>query len=287
MGNIVDELRDYREGGGNLANIAEMLGGEIDGRTIRCPSPGRPPDDRSCCVRLDPARPSSFFIYDCEGSERTAYAYVRERLRLIAPAFVDRSPFALELWREAVPAAGTLVETYLRARAITIPPPPCLRFHPTLYHSPTRARWPGMVAERTGVKGIWVAIHRTYLRHDGHGKAPIEPPRMDFGPARGSAIRLAPVADELLIGEGIETTLSAMQATGWPGWAAGSAVAMRRLVLPPEVRKVCLLADGDDTGAAATLATAARWLAEGRVVRIARAPPGKDFNDVLIEEARS
>jgi hypothetical protein len=51
---------------------------------------------------------------------------------------------------------------------------------------------------------------------------------MMFGPCRGGAVRLAEVSDLLMVGEGVETTLSEMQATGLPGWAT----ARRRLTSP-------------------------------------------------------
>ncbi len=119
-----------------------------------------------------------------------------------------------------------------------------------------------------------LGIHRTFLRADGRGKAPAEPQRMMLGPCRGGAVRLASLGygDTLLIGEGIETTLAAMQATGHPGWAALSTSGLRALVLPARVRRVIVLADGDDPGEAAAVAAARRWASEGRCVRIARAP---------------
>ena len=92
--------------------------------------------------------------------------------------------------------------------------PPALRFHDMLRHAPTTTWYPVLVAERRDASGRLVALHRTFLRHDGSGKAQTDPVRMDLGPAKGTAIRLSPVSDELLIGEGIETTLSVMQSTG-------------------------------------------------------------------------
>ena len=59
---------------------------------------------------------------------------------------------------------------------------------------------------------------------------------------------LSPIADVLMVGEGIETCLAAMQATGHPAWAALSTSGLRTLDLPAEVREVILLADGDDPG---------------------------------------
>ena len=273
----------------DLAEYAELLGGEVDGKFILCPSPGLPLDDRSCCVRIDGLK--KIYIYYCEGPLGKAYAFVRGRLKL-APntSSPDNSAYALRILGETVSATGTLVETYLRSRALTLPIPPCLRFHGSLKHKPSGgSHWPAMIAERSSVAGHIVAIHRTFVAHDGRGKAPVSPhpPRMDLGPATGTSIRLSPVADDLMIGEGIETVLSAMQATGRPGWAAGSAMMMRLLALPDEVGSVLILADGDDAGEAAARDAKQRWLREGRRVRIARAPRGKDFNDILMERSQA
>jgi Toprim domain-containing protein len=73
-----------------------------------------------------------------------------------------------------------------------------------------------------------------------------------------------------LIGEGIETCLAAMLATGCPAWAALSTSGLRALDLPNDVREVIVLADGDDPGEAAPQECARRWKREGRRVRIAR-----------------
>jgi DNA primase len=103
----------------------------------------------------------------------------------------------------------------------------------------------------------------------------------------GGAVRLAQAGDTLLVGEGIETTLAAMRATGLPGWAALSTSGLRSLDLPAERPHVTILADGDAAGEAAAQAAALRWRREGRRVRIARPPQGLDFNDVLLGKAAS
>ena len=138
-----------------------------------------------------------------------------------------------------------------------------------------------------GVEGAPLAIHRTYLARDGAGKAPIEPQKMMLGPCRGGVVRLAQPGALLMIGEGIETCLSAMQATGHPAWAALSTSGLRSLDLPRDVRDVIVLADGDEPGEAAARDCARRWKREGRRVRIARPPPGMDFNDMLMGRAPS
>jgi putative DNA primase/helicase len=90
-----------------------------------------------------------------------------------------------------------------------------------------------------------------------------------------------------MIGEGIETSLAAMLATGHPSWAALSTSGLRALDLPDEVRDVIVLADGDDAGEAAAQDCSWRWKREGRRVRIARPPHGLDFNDMLMGRASS
>jgi hypothetical protein len=85
-----------------------------------------------------------------------------------------------------------------------------------------------------------------------------------------------------MVGEGIETCLSAMMAKGIPAWAALSTSGLRALDLPDHVRDVIVLADGDAAGEAAARNCAFRWKREGRRVRIARPPAGMDFNDLLI-----
>lgn len=190
---------------------------------------------------------------------------------------------ALQIWCEARPAAGTLADVYIRARGITFPLPPGLRFHHALKH-PLGGSWPALVGLVTlGAKNTPIAVHRTFLARDGQGKAPLAVNKMMLGPCRGGAVRLAPLTctAPLMIGEGIETCLAAMQATGWPAWAALSTSGLRSLELPGEIRDVTLLADGDRPGEAATAAAARRWVQEGRRVRIARPPAGRDFNDLL------
>jgi putative DNA primase/helicase len=191
------------------------------------------------------------------------------------------SEAALAIWRASGPVEGTPVVAYLCSRGIVLPNSSDLRFHPGLKH-PSGAIWPVMVALVTdGVEGAPLAVHRTYLARGGAGKAPIEPQKLMLGPCRGGVVRLAQPDALLMIGEGIETCLSAMQATGYPAWAALSTSGLHSLNLPRGVRDVIVLADGDQPGEAAARDCALRWKREGRRVRIARPPAGMDFNDLL------
>ena len=197
----------------------------------------------------------------------------------------ERSAAALAIWQSTISAVGTPVETYLLARGLNLSLPPSLRFHRGLKH-PSGGFWPAMVAlVSRGPNDAPLAVHRTFLARDGSGKAPIDPKKMMLGPCRGGAVRLSQPGDMLMVGEGIETCLAAMQATGHPAWAALSTSGLRALDIPDYVREVIVLADGDDPGEVAARDCALRWQREGRCVRIARPPRGQDFNDVLMGTA--
>lgn len=199
----------------------------------------------------------------------------------------DRACFARDIWAGSKPAPGTIVETYLKARGITAPIPPTIRHHPGLKHGPTGLLLPAMVSAIAMVPNHRVvAIHRTFLKADGSGKAPVSNARMMLGSCGGGAVRLAAAGPMLGVCEGIETGFSVMQELpDFPVWAALSVSGLTALVLPSEVREVVILADGDNAGEAAAQVAARRFLMEGRRVRIARPPRGLDFNDMLIGQS--
>jgi putative DNA primase/helicase len=108
---------------------------------------------------------------------------------------------------------------------------------------------------------------------------------MSLGPTRGGVVRLAPLDPNraLIIGEGIETTLSLMQLRGLPGWAGVSSSILKYLILPLAVRRVLIAVDHDRNGAGESAARAAgqRWVTEGRRVWLAMPKGFGDWNDVL------
>ena len=193
---------------------------------------------------------------------------------------------ALEIWRRCVPAPGTLVSTYLRARGITIPVPPSLRYLAAAKHKPTGLILPAMVAGVQGPDGRVVAVHRTFLSRNGTAKASVSEPRMSLGPVAGGAVHLAKANGRLAVSEGVETGLSILQATGIPTWAALSATNMANVILPQDIRDVILGPDGDEAGEAGAQEAAKRLVREGREVCIARPPLGEDFNDLLIRSKK-
>jgi putative DNA primase/helicase len=133
---------------------------------------------------------------------------------------LKRSAAALAIWQASRAAEKTPVATYLRSRGLDLPALPALRFHAGLKH-PSGGIWPAMVALVThGATGSPIATHRTFLARDGGGKAPVDPAKMMLGPCRGGVVRLGEPGDVLMVGEGIETCLAAMQASGRLAWAA-------------------------------------------------------------------
>ena len=222
-------------------------------------------------------------ISDPEAGTRRRAAEAAERPRGIAEA--------LDIWKESYPADATSqVPRYLASRGITRPIPTTIRVHgmfgPYGRH-PSGERRPQMIGL---VEHGPVGVSRTFVSIDGAQKATLAPVRLFRGPVGGGAVRRGTICpdDWLVIAEGIETTLSVMQATELPGWAALSASGIAQLILPPEARRVLIAADNDANGVGAVAAhdAAQRWLGEGRRVKIVVPPEvGCDFNDVLAGRA--
>ena len=194
---------------------------------------------------------------------------------------------ALAIWNKSQPAAGTPVEAYLRFRGIGIPVPPTLRYHPGVRYKRSGLLLPCMVAAVQAPDRSITAIHRTFIRDDGQGKAPVDKPKKLLGCVNGGCVRLAYAGPKMVIAEGIETSLSVLEATGLPVWAALSASYFIGLALPalPLAAEIVIAADNDKikdgkrAGIEAAENAAAFWSSQGRKVSIALPPiPGTDFN---------
>lgn len=288
----------------NAASLATALGGRKAGAGWTAPCPAHEDSTPSLAIREEDGK----VLVRCHAgcAQDRVIAMLRQRglwaesalplsSRGRSPERIDRRPdqdearrsaAALAIWQLAIPGSGTIVETYLAARGLTLPLPSSLRFHRGLRHT-SGGIWPAMVALVTdGADGTAIAIHRTFFERDGSGKAPVEPAKMMLGPCRGGVVRLADPGEVLMVGEGLETCIAAMQATGRPAWAALSTSGLRGLDLPDPVRDVIVLADGDKPGEAAARDCALRWKRQGRRVRIARPPQSLDFNDMLMNGVR-
>ena len=188
---------------------------------------------------------------------------------------------ALACWRDAQPIGGTIAEAYLRGRGITCALPDSLRFHPDCWH-PSAQRAPAMVARIEGLPRL--AVHRTYLRPDGSGKADLDPPKAMLGAALGGAVRLTVAQGPLVVAEGIETALSlasGLLCRPATVWACLSTSGMAGLRLPDSPHRLTIATDGDDPGRTAGYDLASRAAALGWRVSLLPAPQGRDWNDIL------
>jgi hypothetical protein len=186
--------------------------------------------------------------------------------RLTVPNHDDKSAqqrreIAQSLWCRSQPGKGSLAETYLSARGIHLDPwPETVRFLPA---RPPDHLWPTLIAgygmpsePEPGVLSLRPAdvlgVQLTYLRHDGVGKAPIEPQKRSIGRNHSAPIVLAAMNDGLglAIAEGIEDALSIHAETGLAAWASGGAGRMPALAdaIPAYTDSVTVLADSNDAG---------------------------------------
>jgi putative DNA primase/helicase len=205
-------------------------------------------------------------------------------------AKAERQRFmAVKIWNAAIPGEWSpQLKRYLESRGITITPAPSLRWTPKTWHSTTPEtgiEYPAMIAKIINIDDKLIAIHKTYLTPDGSAKVSGIQDKEYLAPVAGGAVRLAPLDPDraLIVGEGIETTLSLMHLRGLPGWAALSTSGLENLILPREAKRVLIGVDHDRNGAGEWAARKAgqRWLDEGREVRLAIPTGFGDWNDVL------
>ena len=193
---------------------------------------------------------------------------------------------AARLFAASMPVAGTLAETYLRSRGITLGgKTSVLRFHPKCWHrdeGQTKSiPRPALIGAVTDGEGALQGVHRTWLAPDGRGKAAVEVQRRAMGHLLGNAVRLTPCDDILVVGEGIETMLSVREtASGLPVWAALSSGHLGAVLLPEGLRRLYIAIDRDPAGQRAAERLSARATEVGIAVRVLEPRLG-DFNDDL------
>ena len=190
--------------------------------------------------------------------------------------------FGRKIWQASQRIEGTDAERYLRGRGIAIPLPPSLRFHPGLKHTPTGLMFSALIAAIQGPDGKITSIQRIYLLPGGAGKARVSTPKMALGRISGGAVRLSAMTEHLALCEGIEDGLSILQERpDLTVWATLGTSGMSGVKLPDSVLEVTLCPDADEAGERAAQEASSTLARDGRVVRIARPPPGLDWNDLL------
>ena len=261
-----------RKRGQNALTLADGRNGRL---VLHCKKSG--------CAFLDILAAAGLRTGDYHAPDPATLA-LRERKAKVEAE--KRAAQAKRLWQEAQPIAGTVAEAYLRGRGITGPLPQTLRFHGFCWHGATAKRHPALVA---AVQGLGLpAVHRTYLRADGTGKADVDPPKAMLGATAGGAVRLTEGHSRLVVAEGIETALSlssSLLQSPATVWAALSTSGIRGLHLPPQAGRLTIAGDGDAAGREAANALAERANALGWQVSLLPAPDGHDWNDILTRKA--
>lgn len=195
---------------------------------------------------------------------------------------------AQTIWDDATLLTGSLGETYLRSRGIAAGAASSadIRFHasaPYWGYEPARSkRYPAMVAAIRKPDRTFIGAHVTYLAPDGMGKADVNVARKVFAKKDGGFIRLGPIGERLVVGEGIESALSAAEISGRPSISAVTSENMAKLPIISGVRDWLIAYDRDarQQGYKAGKALADRLRGAGLDVR-ALPPPNdvKDWND--------
>ncbi|OJU10178.1 MAG: DNA primase [Caulobacterales bacterium 68-7] len=196
---------------------------------------------------------------------------------------------ARRLFAASGPVRGSLVQTYLRERAITtlrVDDP--LRFHPRCYYTPsrkdlpgTRRAWPAMIAAVTDQDGAITGVHRTWLDPAAAVKAPVATPRRAMGFLLGHGVRFGQADAVMAAGEGVETILSLRQVMpAMPMIAALSSAHLSAILFPPALRRLYVARDDDPAGDAA-LAKLTERASSAAIEVVPLSPMLGDFNEDL------
>ena len=233
---------------------------------------------------------------DTSGQEALARIMERERQRREQEKQDRReneakTEYALRIWNAGTCIWDTPAHAYLASRRCDGLFPPdrdaVFRFH---RHCPYgTGRTPCLITLLRNIETDQPqAIQRTPLADDGRKIGD----RMTYGPKSGAAVKFWPqscVAGRLVVGEGVETVLSAalhIRHRGQrldPAWAAIDKGNLETLPVLPGVGQLIILVDNDagGTGQESARKCSRRWSDAGREVR--RLTPheqGMDFNDV-------
>ena len=298
----------------SLRAIVDVLGGELydHGRRANIPAPGHSAADRSVSLLLQDDR---VVVHTFGGGDwKGVLDHLREHKLIDAanapfagpgppvgrrPARIvaqprERMEAALRLWEGGRTIAHTLSARHCHIRGVTRPPPgpEALRHRsetPLCVYRPGRLRRPALLAGIQDAGGRYTAVEVTYLAPNGRRALDLHLPRKTVGVAPGGcAVRLDPAAEEMLVAEGVFTTLSATEWFGLPGWALLSTRNLRAWSPPAGVRSVLIAADRGVDGEASAKRLRARMVDVGVAASIALPPqPWGDWNDWSEARARA
>ena len=186
---------------------------------------------------------------------------------------------ARRAWVSRRPARGALAERYLKQRGLdSLSSNPSLGFLPSwpMSMKPGSAMHPCLIARISNARGGFEGVQATFFFE---GRT-LTKRRLVFGRQKGFAIHLAKPTNQLLVGEGLESTASAARRFQMPAWALLNTGNLAVFQAPPGIDRLVIAHDHDAPGLKAAQACAA--LNRGRGVRCElRAPtrPGADWND--------
>jgi putative DNA primase/helicase len=203
-----------------------------------------------------------------------------------------KSAEAARIVRDAWESSAERPVEYLRSRGITYCPRTLRLVSSGTMRRAIEMLMPAMAA-RIERDGEIIGMHTTILTFDRDQNAvgrDGKNVRRTLGRCAGGIVRVAGYRhDPLVIAEGIETALAAMQLGGFDhGWAAIFAGNLPNIPTP-EAEEITIAADRDPAGMSKAEQLADRLAREGKSVRVAVPPRGDDWNDeldiILDEEA--
>jgi putative DNA primase/helicase len=296
----------------SLRDLVVALGGDLyhGGQSANVPAPGHSHADRSVSLLLDGDR---VVIHGFGSADWRAVRAYLHGLGLInaagcltggtaatsgglaappRPSPRSRIAIAQALWTESLPLTeGDLCYRHFRLRGVRLrSPPDDLRRHPAAPVSvfrETGLTYPALMAAIRTPDGEISAVEIAYLDPNGQAALRFRLPRKMVGSApAGVAVRLSSPTAEMVVGEGVATTLSAMARFDLPGWALMSAGNLSAWTPPGGVRRVLIAADRGEVGQDAAERLRRRLSAFGLSARI-RLPnlPFGDWNEAAADRA--
>lgn len=300
-------------GAPSLLPLARAFGGDVyaGGRRALLPAPGHSHADRSVSLWLqegrivvhsfgagdwrevlDDLRARGWLDAENRLLDGGGIASAPGRDRAVEATRAERVAAAQRLWDGGGPlAAGGAAAMYLARRGVeaALADAGALRAHaaaPAAVYRGAGPYRPALLAAVRSDLGKITAVEITYLDAEGRRSASARPPRKVVGvlPA-GCAVRLALVGEEMVVGEGVPTTLSAMRRFGLPGWALLSTSNLRRWSAPQGVRRVLIAGDRGADGERSAGLLCARLRNAGVATEVVLPPVGAgDWNDLAREE---
>jgi hypothetical protein len=295
------------QGQGAFGSLVRAVGGDfsVGGRRALVPGPGHSAADRSVSLWLREGR----VVVHCFGGAdwREVLDDLRQRgwidadNRLLDGGAVGSSPVsppdttraervaaAQRLWSGARAIAGDGPAARHVARRgvdLALDVQGALRAHagaPSAVYRDAGPRRPALLAAVRIAEGALTAVEVTYLDRSGRRSALARPSRKIVGVLPpGCAVRLSAAAPEMVVGEGVFTTLSAIKRFALPGWALLSTGNLRRWRPPGEARRLLIAGDRGPDGERSALALRAALLALGLRADVALPPKGYgDWNDL-------